>query len=318
MSSPAGTSWSHAWRTSASSFARCGDQGWCSKNAMEVPGLPFRPVRPTRCTYVSMSSGKSKITTWLTLDMSTPRPTTSVATRAWILPSRNACSVASRCSCFRAPCITPQRSRPKYRATSSPRSSAALRVFTNIRAFPAGAPISPPSASSRCRKSSGSFFCIGPWPPFHSLQEVLMMSTCCRISRGGRVRPWRLVTRSPSSSELYPSAPPPAGATETFWAEAPDLQSRLAACSTSGGQVAEKKSIWRSLRISAEIAATSSSKPKSSIRSPSSSTKNETRRRLKAPQFRTKSSRRPGVATIRWHFRWARSACSWSIRRAPP
>mmetsp|Transcript_35276 Transcript_35276/g.112211 ORF Transcript_35276/g.112211 Transcript_35276/m.112211 type:complete len:265 (+) Transcript_35276:1144-1938(+) len=264
-----------------------------------------------------MSWGKSKMTTWLTWAMSTPRPRTSVATSARSRPSRKALRVTSRWSCFLAPCMTPQRSRPKCLATTAPRSSAASRVPTKIRALPGVGPSSPPSALSRCFNRSGIFCSMAePW-----LQWVLTTSTTCRISRGGSVMPeWPGSSRrAPASAPGASSAPgsPASGSAETLLKLWPRAQSRRAAASTSGGQVAEKKSIWRSARTSAAMAATSGPKPSSSMRSPSSSTRKDTRRRPKAP-MRRKSRSRPGVATTRCVCCWKRSVCSWSERRGPP
>lgn len=41
-----------------------------------LPRFPTRPVRPMRCTYSSMSLGKSKFMTCLTLEISSPRAAT--------------------------------------------------------------------------------------------------------------------------------------------------------------------------------------------------------------------------------------------------
>mmetsp|Transcript_61859 Transcript_61859/g.164477 ORF Transcript_61859/g.164477 Transcript_61859/m.164477 type:complete len:268 (-) Transcript_61859:27-830(-) len=267
-----------------------------------------------------MSSGKSKMITCVTPGMSTPLPSTSVATSALMWPLRNAARVDSRCSCFRAPCITPQRCSPKWCATSSPSSSAATRVRTKISAFPGGAPTSPPRAPSRWRSSSGSFLRIGPRPLSQSPKLLSITSIVCVITRGGSARPL-----CPE-----PSAPPPrpsvarsscassSGRAKTFSARPPRLHRRQAACSTSGGQVAEKNSIWRSGRISAEILVMSSSKPKSSMRSPSSSTKKDTRRRRNAEKLHTRSSSRPGVATTMCTLLCRRSWSSCSTLRVPP
>mmetsp|Transcript_115875 Transcript_115875/g.324070 ORF Transcript_115875/g.324070 Transcript_115875/m.324070 type:complete len:205 (+) Transcript_115875:436-1050(+) len=204
-----------------------------------------------------MSEGKSKFTTWVTRSMSTPRPTTSVATRARRRPSRKARSVASRWSCFRAPCMTPQRSRPKCSATRTPRSSAALRVPTKISALPGVLPSPRPRASSKCLNNIGSF--CSKLLYLHC--EDSTTSTIWWISRGGSVTPeW-----PGSSKRLPPCASEPSSPSSGF-AETREkvwllLQRRCAACSTSTGHVAEKKSICRSLRIASEIAVTSSSKP---------------------------------------------------------
>ena len=42
------------------------------KNDVARPRFPTRPVRPIRCTYSSMSLGRSKLTTCFTLGMSSP------------------------------------------------------------------------------------------------------------------------------------------------------------------------------------------------------------------------------------------------------
>ena len=41
-----------------------------------IPRFPTRPVRPMRWTYSSMSLGRSKLMTWRTLGMSSPRAAT--------------------------------------------------------------------------------------------------------------------------------------------------------------------------------------------------------------------------------------------------
>ena len=51
------------------------------KKEVANPRFPTRPVRPMRCTYSSMSLGRSKFTTCFTLGMSRPRAATAVATR---------------------------------------------------------------------------------------------------------------------------------------------------------------------------------------------------------------------------------------------
>src|SRR5205823_9876919 len=45
-----------------------------------VPVAAARPVRPTRCTYISRDEGTSKFTTCVMPSMSSPRAATSVAT----------------------------------------------------------------------------------------------------------------------------------------------------------------------------------------------------------------------------------------------
>mmetsp|Transcript_88395 Transcript_88395/g.279714 ORF Transcript_88395/g.279714 Transcript_88395/m.279714 type:complete len:271 (+) Transcript_88395:352-1164(+) len=270
-----------------------------------------------------MSPGKSKMITWLTSAMSTPRPSTSVVKSAFTRPSRKARSAASRCSCVRLPCITPQRSRPKRRATVAPSSSASSRRLTKTKAFPGVSPSSPPSAPSRWVSSRGSFRSMAAsrlqWD-----QRVLITSTFWWISRGGSAmpaRPGSVRLAAGAGAAAAASAAPPsassAGAAETRSKGCPREQRRWAAASTSGGQVAEKKRTWRSGRTFRAMAATSGSKPSSSMRSPSSRTKNETRCRPTAPSSR-KSRSLPGVATNRCVCRCRRSACSWSARRTPP
>ena len=51
------------------------------KNAVAQPVLPARPVRPIRCTYSSISDGRSKLITWRTFGISNPRAATAVATK---------------------------------------------------------------------------------------------------------------------------------------------------------------------------------------------------------------------------------------------
>lgn len=51
------------------------------KNEVARPRFPTRPVRPMRCTYSSISLGKSKLITCFTFEMSSPLAATAVATK---------------------------------------------------------------------------------------------------------------------------------------------------------------------------------------------------------------------------------------------
>lgn len=79
-------------RASLSSFP-----GW--KKEVAVPLLPIRPVRPMRCTYSSMSWGRSKLITCFTSGMSRPRAATDVATSTGARPLLKSRSAASRSCC---------------------------------------------------------------------------------------------------------------------------------------------------------------------------------------------------------------------------
>ena len=65
-------------------------------NRIASPVRPALPVRPTRCTYDSVSVGMSKFTTWLIRSTSRPRAATSVATRMSSRPARSCSTVRSR------------------------------------------------------------------------------------------------------------------------------------------------------------------------------------------------------------------------------
>src|SRR2546428_528703 len=67
------------------------------------PATPMRAVRPTLCVSHWAESGSSKLTTRPTLSTSIPRAATLVATRTWLLPSRNEAIVRSRMACDRLP-----------------------------------------------------------------------------------------------------------------------------------------------------------------------------------------------------------------------
>ena len=73
------------------------------KNEVASPKLPTLPVRPIRCTYSSMSLGKSKLITCLTFGISNPRAATAVATRIGVRPVRNEFNASSLSRCERSP-----------------------------------------------------------------------------------------------------------------------------------------------------------------------------------------------------------------------
>ena len=58
--------------------------------------LSARPVRPARCRYVEDEVGKSNMTTWSTSGRSTPRISTSVATRMSVAPDAKSSMFARR------------------------------------------------------------------------------------------------------------------------------------------------------------------------------------------------------------------------------
>mmetsp|Transcript_7565 Transcript_7565/g.26636 ORF Transcript_7565/g.26636 Transcript_7565/m.26636 type:complete len:418 (-) Transcript_7565:568-1821(-) len=71
---------------------------------MAVPFFPARPVRPERCTKVSLFFGSSKCTTRSTSVMSRPRAATSVATSTLKIPLRKSCITFSLVDCGTSPC----------------------------------------------------------------------------------------------------------------------------------------------------------------------------------------------------------------------
>mmetsp|Transcript_77202 Transcript_77202/g.208422 ORF Transcript_77202/g.208422 Transcript_77202/m.208422 type:complete len:224 (-) Transcript_77202:911-1582(-) len=68
-----------------------------------TPVFPQRPVRPMRCTYVSISLGMSKLITCCTSGKSRPLAATSVATSTSALPNLNCRTANSRSSCALPP-----------------------------------------------------------------------------------------------------------------------------------------------------------------------------------------------------------------------
>mmetsp|Transcript_10768 Transcript_10768/g.27951 ORF Transcript_10768/g.27951 Transcript_10768/m.27951 type:complete len:222 (-) Transcript_10768:762-1427(-) len=68
-------------------------------NAVAMPLRPARPVRPMRCVYASTEGARSYWITCSTPSMSMPRPTTSVATSTSAWRRLNVSSAVSRWSC---------------------------------------------------------------------------------------------------------------------------------------------------------------------------------------------------------------------------
>ena len=75
-----------------------------AQKAIASPSAPARAVRPMRWTYCSGTSGRSKLTTWLTPGISIPRAAISVATRIGTSPERNRPSARSRWAWLLLPC----------------------------------------------------------------------------------------------------------------------------------------------------------------------------------------------------------------------
>mmetsp|Transcript_18676 Transcript_18676/g.37991 ORF Transcript_18676/g.37991 Transcript_18676/m.37991 type:complete len:225 (-) Transcript_18676:16-690(-) len=92
-------------------------------NVVATPVLPHRPVRPMRCTYVSISLGMSKLITCCTSGKSRPLAATSVATSTSALPFLKALVACSRSSCDFPPCeltaSQPLRSRYSWMSSTS-------------------------------------------------------------------------------------------------------------------------------------------------------------------------------------------------------
>mmetsp|Transcript_108371 Transcript_108371/g.349832 ORF Transcript_108371/g.349832 Transcript_108371/m.349832 type:complete len:287 (+) Transcript_108371:989-1849(+) len=94
-------------------------------------------------------------------------------------------------------------------------------------------------------------------------------------------------------------------------------QSPRASSWTAGPQVAEKKSTCRSGRMRLEMDVTSPRKPRSSMRSASSSTKYVTRCRRRSPVL-WRSRRRPGVAATIWQPFLRAATCGALFSTPPP
>lgn len=81
-----------------------GVSGSGSKKDTALPVFPHRPVLPMRCTYSSMSFGRSKFTTCWTSSMSNPLAATDVATSTGHWPVRKSLRAFSRSRCSRSLC----------------------------------------------------------------------------------------------------------------------------------------------------------------------------------------------------------------------
>ncbi|VVQ38260.1 hypothetical protein PS947_06011 [Pseudomonas fluorescens] len=80
---------------------------WPSAGATRLTAMPFspaRPVRPTRCTWISASRASSTLMTRSRASMSRPRAATSVATSTELLRMANRVRTSSRSRCSRSPC----------------------------------------------------------------------------------------------------------------------------------------------------------------------------------------------------------------------
>mmetsp|Transcript_2251 Transcript_2251/g.3343 ORF Transcript_2251/g.3343 Transcript_2251/m.3343 type:complete len:306 (-) Transcript_2251:1428-2345(-) len=77
---------------------------WALYSITAVPFCPARPVRPDRCTKVSVSKGGLSCTTRSTPEMSRPRAATSVATSTWNLWFLNCLMQVSLSFCDMSPC----------------------------------------------------------------------------------------------------------------------------------------------------------------------------------------------------------------------
>mmetsp|Transcript_5037 Transcript_5037/g.7654 ORF Transcript_5037/g.7654 Transcript_5037/m.7654 type:complete len:232 (-) Transcript_5037:936-1631(-) len=71
------------------------------------PDLPARADLPTRCMYVVLVRGMSRLITVLTPATSSPRAATSVQRSTPTSPSLNLCRESSLCSWVRFPCSSP-------------------------------------------------------------------------------------------------------------------------------------------------------------------------------------------------------------------
>mmetsp|Transcript_31837 Transcript_31837/g.83204 ORF Transcript_31837/g.83204 Transcript_31837/m.83204 type:complete len:264 (+) Transcript_31837:876-1667(+) len=231
----------------------------------QIPLRPARPVRPERCTYVSVSSRPDQRLVggldWTTSSttMSRPRAATSVAISTRKRPLRNAAITFSRAACGMSPC--------KHLASTL--SSSALASASHS-AFVSQKMITLPEALAYMAITS------------------LIVAARWLIGPGAPMARWRtsvdaLTSLSPTRSTVVGGVRMYVGATSR----------------THAGRVAEKRHVWRSSSVHCpRMACMSSAKPMSSIWSASSSAANPIRESSSTPRSE-RSLIRPGVPITR-------------------
>mmetsp|Transcript_75728 Transcript_75728/g.201274 ORF Transcript_75728/g.201274 Transcript_75728/m.201274 type:complete len:208 (-) Transcript_75728:187-810(-) len=207
--------------------------------------------------------------------MSSPRWATSVAISTGWLPSLNSCSTQSRSSCD----LSPWSVRQGQPSTRSSRVSVSQRRFELQK-------MSSFEPSIRSSRSPMSLAC---------LVSSSHMTTCWSMS----------AFALPASTR----APP------TSTSREPGSRKRDASDWTSAGHVAENMSVWRSARICCSSPRSCGSKPRSNMRSASSTTTYVHRESSVFFEL-SKSASRPGVA-IRISGA-LRSACTCGCFGTPP
>ena len=199
--------------------------------------------------------------------MSRPRCATSVAMSSGCSPSLNCCSTQSRSSCDLSPWSV---------SAGQPSTRSSLVSMSHRRLDEAKTRMREPSIVSSSSSISRGSFCASS----HRSTRCVMLSLALPPSSSA----------PPTSTMTVGGAPPPPPLV------APPARTLLASACTSAGHVALNMSVCRSARMCARMAASCCSKPMSSIRSASSSTKNV---HLPSSVFLccSMSTSRPGVAT---------------------
>mmetsp|Transcript_43112 Transcript_43112/g.126763 ORF Transcript_43112/g.126763 Transcript_43112/m.126763 type:complete len:442 (-) Transcript_43112:40-1365(-) len=227
----------------------------------------------------------SKLITCLIVLTSSPRAATSVATRTCARPLLMDASIESRRPCVMSPWRAAVWSFVLSRTSCAIMSTSRFRLANTIEWH-----TREPSASPMDLSSSDSASSLA--------SVVLCICTFCVMSE--------LATRRSTSPTLIRTG---------------SSRKSFASCRTSFGHVAENMRVWRDVSGPAGSASTTSrscgSKPMSSIRSASSSTRKRTP--LSSSVWsRMKSVSRPGVATTRSSRRPRRVICRCCMWRGWP
>mmetsp|Transcript_6236 Transcript_6236/g.17431 ORF Transcript_6236/g.17431 Transcript_6236/m.17431 type:complete len:337 (+) Transcript_6236:385-1395(+) len=274
-------------RCSASkSYIFMSRRAWANSPTLQsmtlVPERPARPVRPERCTKVSVSSGSVWWMTSCTCETSRPRAATSVATSTRQLPLRKAFMASSRSFWPMSPFSA---AAPKARS----KGDRAMLLLSRLVLVKMMQVDGPPSASASLDMCSASTAARAS----SRFRSVTMVAT------------WRMVLGR--REEFSPTMSMLSGASRKL----------PALLSTQAGFVADHMLVQRSSfsGSSPKMCSTSSAKPMRSISSASSSTAKRTLCRSRMPSS-MRSMQRPGVATTTSTPRRSSPICG--PRAAPP
>mmetsp|Transcript_13471 Transcript_13471/g.32987 ORF Transcript_13471/g.32987 Transcript_13471/m.32987 type:complete len:266 (-) Transcript_13471:842-1639(-) len=213
------------------------------------------------------------LTTWPMPLMSSPRDATSVATSTLTLPLEKSRSAPSR-SLWPSPPCSATAGMPSLHSAAATSSHLVLRSTNTTVSGMGGPPLDSPAASSASSAHSSS-----------SLPASAHRSSVCATLAVG-------VDTAPTL-------------TVTGW-----LRYACASASISRGMVAENSSVWWRCGRRAMTSLICGSKPMSSMRSASSSTRYVTSDSTHTPSF-IRSSSRPGVPTTISTPRRSASTCSF-------